>query len=182
MEERPPGRPPGYTHSEETKKKITDTVSALPLPSEKTKRKMRNAHQGNVQSESTRKKIALSLRGSHQTADHRKKIAEKRQEQEFDSRVMYIDNLCLDRLAELKAIYPDQAEFFEENEVSLLIALRDVKSDKEIDDIKRYIETEDLDRYVGTLSYQYSSFPSHEDVLIDLLDEYHRQTKNKKYH
>ncbi len=164
MEERPPGRPPGYKHSEETRQKIKES------------------HQGLQQSPETRRKISESMKGQEKSPTHRAKLSELSLDREADSRTLYIDNLCLDRLAELKANYPDHEEFFEENEIELLIALRDVKSDKEIDDITRYIETEDIARYAGSLSYQYSSFPSHEDVLIALLDEYHKQIQIKKYH
>jgi len=164
MEERPPGRPPGYHHSEETRQKIKESLA------------------GRTKSIEHRKKISAAMKGQEKSKEHREKLSQLQFDYEADHRMLYIDNLCLDRLAELKAIYPDQAEFFEENETALLIALRDVKSDKELDDIRKYIETENIDRYVGTLSYQYSSFPSHEDVLIDLLDEYHKQIQIKKYH
>ncbi len=155
MEERPPGRSPGYKHSEETRQKIKETLTGRP------------------KSEEHKQKIRKSLQGRPHT-DHRR--------ENISYGMLDIDSRCVARFVELKANYPDQAEFFEENETALLIALRDAKSDKEIDDIKRYIETEDIDRYAASLSYQYSSFPSHEDVLIDLLDEYRRQTKIKKYH
>jgi hypothetical protein len=135
MEEKPPGRPPGYKHSEETRQKI------------------RKAHRGLKHSFETRDKISESM--------------------------LDVDGRCMARLAELKANYPDHAEFFEENEIPLLIALRDVKSDKEIDDIRKYIET-DIDRYSKShlLSGQYmsSSFQAHEDVVIKLLDKYHELT------
>ena len=155
MEERPPGRSPGYKHSEETRQKIKETLAGRPK-SEEHKQKIRKSLQGRPHPLHRRENISYGM--------------------------LDIDSRCVARFVELKANYPDQAEFFEENETALLIALRDVKSDKEIDDIKRYIETEDIDRYAASLSYQYSSFPSHEDVLIDLLDEYRRQTKIKKYH
>jgi len=148
--DRPPGRPPGYKHSEETRQKMSA------------------AHKGNRQSPSTCEKIRGSLRGQHKSEVHREKISYGR---------LDIDGRCVARLAELKANYPDQVEFFEDNEQALLLALRDIKSDKELDDIKRYIETEDIDKWAGSLSYQYSSFPSHEDVVIDLLDEYHKQIR-----
>ena len=145
MEERPPGRPAGYKHSEETRQK------------------MKEAHQGRKQSAETRRKISESMRGRGKSSDHRENISYG---------MLDIDSRCVARFAELKANYPDQAEFFEENEIELLIALRDVKSDKEIDDIKKYIETEDIDRYAGSLSYQYStsSFHAQEDAVIKLLD------------
>ena len=81
-------------------------------------------------------------------------------------------SLCIARLEELKSTYPDQVDFFEENEAALLVALRGVKSEKELDDIKRYIETEDIAKYAGSLSYQYptSSYHAQEDVVIELID------------
>jgi len=154
MEEKPPGRAPGYRHSEDTRRKIKE------------------AHQGLQQSPETRRKISESMKGQGKSKKHREKLSELALEREADSRMLYIDNLCLTRLAELKANYPDHEEFFEENETELLIALREVKSDKEIDDITRYIETEDIARYAGSLSYQYasSSFYAQEDAVIALLD------------
>jgi len=154
MEERPPGRSPGYHHSEKTRQKIKDSLS------------------GRTKSEEHRQKIAKSMQGQEKSKKHREKLSELGLDREADSRMLYIDNLCLTRLAELKASYPDHEEFFEENETELLIALREVKSDKEIDDITRYIETEDIARYAGSLSYQYasSSFYAQEDAVIALLD------------
>jgi len=152
MEEKPPGRPLGYTHSEETKQKITEA-----------------AHRRS-QAPETRRKISESLSGQNKSEAHREKISLGR---------LDIDGRCMARLAELKANYPDHAEFFEENEIPLLIALRDVRSDKEMDDIKRYVESEDIDRYAKSLLYRSmsSSFQIHEDTVIDLLDEYRKQTR-----
>lgn len=154
MKERPPGRSPGYYHSEETRQKIKNSLS------------------GRTKSKEHRQNIAKSMKGQEKSKEHREKLSQLGFDREADSRMSYIDKLCIDRLAELKANYPGHEEFFEENEPALLIALRDVKSDKEIDDIKRYIETEDIDRYAGSLSYQYasSSFYAQEDAVIALLD------------
>ncbi len=145
MEERPPGRPPGYKHSEETRHKIKESLV------------------GRTKSVKHKQKIRKSLTGRPHSEDRRENISYG---------MLDIDSLCVARLVELKANYPGQAEFFEENEIPLLIALRDVKSDKEIDDIKKYIETEDIARYAGSLSYQYStsSFHAQEDATIKLLD------------
>ena len=147
MEERPPGRSPGYRHSEETRQKIVEAAK---------RRK---------QLPETRRKISESLQGQVKSEGHRENISYG---------MLDIDSRCVARLVELKANYPDQTEFFEENEIALLIALRDVKSDKEIDDIKKYIETDDIDRWSGSLSYQYSSSSIHaqEDVVIALLDTF----------
>ena len=127
MEEKPPGRSPGYHHSEDTKRKIKE------------------AHQGLQQSAETRRKISETMKGREKSAEHRAKLSELSYDRESQNREFYIDNLCLDRLAELKANYPDHEEFFEENEAELLMALRDVKSDKEIEYITRYVESEDID-------------------------------------
>jgi hypothetical protein len=145
MEERPPGRPPGYHHSEETRRKIKETLAGR-TKSEEHKQKIRKSLQGRPHEENRRENISYGM--------------------------IDIESRCVARFVELKANYPDQAEFFEENETALLIALRDVKSDKEIDDIKRYIETEDIDRYAGTLSYQSAttSFHAQEDAVIKLID------------
>jgi len=145
MEERPPGRVPGYEHSEETKKKISDAASRR------------------VHLTSTREKISQSMKGRIKSERHREKISHG---------MLDTYSLCIARLEELKSNYPEQSAFFEENESALLTALREVKSDKEIDDIKKYIETEDIAKYAGTLSYQYSSSSYHaqEDAVIALLD------------
>lgn len=146
MEERPPGREPGYNHSEETRQKIIEAA----------KRRRHNSK--------TRQKISKTMQGRGKSEEHRENISYG---------MLDIDSLCVARLAELKANYPDQVEFFDENEIPLLIALRDVKSDKEIDDIKKYIETENIERYAGSLSYQYrsSSVYAQEDLIIELLDK-----------
>ncbi len=150
MEERPPGRAPGYTHSK------------------KTRQKMSKSHQNSTQSLETREKISDSMVGRNKAKEHLENIIAYF----ADRQPLNLDRLCVDRLAELKANYPDQAQFFEENEASLLVALRDVRSDKEIDDIKKYIETDDIGRYAGSLSYQYSSssFYAQEDATISLID------------
>ena len=166
MEEKPPGRPPGYTHSEETKQKIVE-AAARRKHTAPTRQKIAEAAQRRSHAPETRRKISETMRGQEKSESHREKIS-------FGK--LDIDGRCMARLAELKANYPDHAEFFEENEIPLLIALREVKSDKEIDDIKKYIETGDIDRYSKSLSYQSSSssFQAHEDTVIDLLDYYHK--------
>jgi hypothetical protein len=145
MEERPPGRPSGYQHSEKTRQKIKEALV------------------GKTKPEEHRRKIGESLRGRDKTGDHRENIS---------LGMLDVDGRCRARLAELKANYPGQEKFFEENEIPLLVAMRDIKSDKEIEDIKKYIETEDVDRYAESLSYQYSSSSiyAQEDVVIALLD------------
>ena len=80
-----------------------------------------------------------------------------------------LDGKCIQRYMELKAEYPDQEEFFERNKGDLLFAMRDIKSEKELADIRRYIESATLH---ASIPYQYSSssYSAAEDAMITLID------------
>jgi hypothetical protein len=80
-----------------------------------------------------------------------------------------LDGKCATRLKELKSDYPDQGVFFDENESELLFAMRSLRSEKELNYIRKHIETT---RLLPDEPYQYSSSSYHaaEDVMIELLD------------
>ena len=136
------GRKPGYKHSDKTIEKI------------------RQSRLGTKHASGTRAKISKSLIGRNKTADHRDRISESR----YD-----LDGKCLQRYNELKAEYPDQIEFFEQNQGDLLFAMQDIKSEQELNDIRRYIESAPLH---DSISYQYSSSScfAAEDAMIALID------------
>ena len=136
------GRKPGYKHSAETIEKI------------------RQSRLGTKQKPDTRTKISKSMAGRNKTTVHRDHISESM----FD-----LDGKCIQRYTELKSEYPDQEEFFERNKGDLLFAMRDIKSEKELDDIRRYIESATLH---DSTPYQYSSssYFAAEDAMIALLD------------
>ncbi len=136
------GRKPGYKHSAETIEKI------------------RQSRLGNKQSADTRNKISKSMSGRTKTPEHKDHISESM----FD-----LESKCLKRFISLKEEYPGQEAFFENNREDLLFAMRDIKSERELGDIRRYIEVGSL--YTST-PYQYSSssYFAAEDVMIALID------------
>lgn len=84
-----------------------------------------------------------------------------------------IEARCVERFLELKAEYPGQEEFFDSNREELIFAMRDIKSEKELDDIRKFIESSSLGpAQFSELSYSYSSssFYAQEDLLIKILD------------
>ncbi len=137
-----PGRKPGFKHSPETIEKIRQSLL------------------GTKQEVGTRSKISHSLSGKNKSTDHRDHISES---------LFNLEAKCLQRYNELKAEYPDQQEFFEQNQGDLLYAMQDVKSEKELTDIRRYIESAPLHNALG---YEYSSSScfAAEDAMIALID------------
>lgn len=115
---------------------------------------------GYKHSASTKNKISQSLSGRTKTPEHRDRIAEGMSDPQ---------SRCFSRFLELKAEYPGHEGFFEENKEELLYALEDIKSEKELDNIRRYIENCPIDR---SYSYQYSSSScfAAEDTMIALID------------
>ena len=140
------GRKPGYKHSEITREKI------------------RKSHLGKTQKNSTKEKISNSMQGLPKSPKHRDAIADS---------LYDVEHKCMLRFLELRSEYPDHQDFFDKNQSELLFAMRSVKSEKELRDIKRYIETTRLDEALQQYtSYQYesSSFYAQEDAMISLLD------------
>ena len=115
---------------------------------------------GYKHSAETKKKISQSLSGQTKTLEHRDHIAESMADPQA---------LCFARFLELKAEYPGHEDFFEENKEELLYALEDIKSEKELEYIRRYIESSSID---PSSSYQYSSSSCYaaEDAVIALID------------
>ena len=71
----------GYKHTEETKKKMSESHKGK-QPTEETRKKMSESQKGKVVSEETRKKISMSNKGKNsgkiRTEEHKKKIGESR--------------------------------------------------------------------------------------------------------
>jgi len=148
------GRKPGYKHSEKTKKRISAALRGQPL-AEETKRKMSEAK-----------------RGRHYSSEHRENISR--------AKLVYgLDEKCVRRFEDLKANYPEQEDFFLDHQDELLLAMRDVRTEKELTDIRRYIETAALRTNDG---YQYfsSSYYAAEDAMIELID--FKRRLQKLYH
>ena len=113
-------------------------------------------------SEKTKEKIRQSLTGTPHT--------DKRKDNISTGRTLYgLDEKCLNRFEELKSNYPDQEAFFLDNQYELLFAMRDVRTEGELRDIRRYIETAAL-RPDEPYQYSSSSCYAAEDAMIALLD------------
>lgn len=142
----PSGRRPGYKHSEETREKI------------------RKSRLGQIQEKQTREKISESLIGRPKSTAHRDAISDSLSD---------LDRKCMRRYLELRAEYPDHQDFFDERRSELLLAMRSIKSEKELRDIRKYIETTPLeDAPQVSTCYQYASNSCYaqEDAVIALLD------------
>lgn len=142
------GRKPGYKHSDETKEKMRQSHIEL-RPGDSTKEKMRQSKLGGFKSQAERQAIATGR-----------------------SRVD-LETKCLHRFEEMRAEYPGQEEFFDSNRKALLLAMRDIKSETELCDIRRYIETrtiEDLPQAYLEYQYDSSSIFAHQEAMCDLLD------------
>ena len=140
------GRQSGYKHSEETKEKI------------------RLARLGKEHAPITREKISNTLKGKCKTASHRDSLS---------SSLLNTEKKCLLRFMELRAEYPEHEKFFDQNQKKFLLAMRTVKSESELQFIRKYIESERLeDAWFSNLSYNYesSSYHAQEDATIALLD------------
>ena len=142
------GRKPGYKHNKETKEKISQTRQGQ-LPAESTKEKMRQAKLGHTCSEEERK--AMATQRAHKD----------------------LENKCMNRFKAMRSEYPGHEDFFDTNQEELLVAMRDLKSEKELRDIRRYFETTHIDEAPQAfLQYQYesSSVFAHEEIMVDLID------------
>jgi hypothetical protein len=142
------GRKPGYKHNKETKEKISQTRQGQ-LPAESTKEKMRQAKLGHTCSEEERK--AMATQRAHKD----------------------LENKCMGRFKAMRSEYPGHEDFFDTNQEELLVAMRDLKSEKELRDIRRYFETTHIDEAPQAfLQYQYesSSVFAHEEIMVDLID------------
>lgn len=142
------GRRPGYKHDKETKEKISQTLTGV-TRDRSTKERMRLAKLGSICSEEERR--AQVIARAHKD----------------------LEKKCMHRFLAMRSEYPGHEEFFDSNQKELLIAMRDIKSEKELRDIRRYFETTQLDEAPQAfLQYQYesSSVYAHEEVMVDLID------------
>lgn len=141
---RGPGRPLGFKLSQETRDKISETK------------------RGFQHSAETRKKMSETRSGLSKSLEHRKNI----------SRTLLIRGLdvkCIQRFEDLKSNYPEQEDFFLDNEEELIFAMQDIRTEKELRDIRLYIETSVL-RQNEPYQYESSSFHAAEDAMIRLID------------
>jgi hypothetical protein len=125
---------------------------------------MRKSHTGIMQDPDTKNKISESMVGRTKSKKHRDAIAASRCD---------LDRKCMQRFLELRSEYPGHEEFFDLNQNKLLVAMRDIKSERELFAIRKYIETVRLEEAPAiSLSYQYdsSSIYAQEDLMIALID------------
>jgi len=148
------GRKPGYKHSEETKNKIRQSLRGASHPQE------------------TKDKIRQALTGTPHPEERRENIAKGKALYELDEK-------CIVRFEDLKSNYPELEDFFLDHQDELLFAMRDVRTEKELNDIRRYVETSAL-RPNDSYQYLSSSYYAAEDVMIELID--FKRRLQKLYH
>jgi hypothetical protein len=129
-------------------------------PTKETREKMRRAKLGKEMPPETRQKIRQTLLGLPKSSEHRDKLSEAR---------LDLDAICLMRFEEMRAGYPGYEEFFDANKGELLYAMRDLKSEKELRDLREYVEVSQIE---SRLAYEYSSSSVYaaEDTMIALID------------
>ncbi len=113
-------------------------------------------------SDETKRKMSESHRGKKQSDEHNRQISRAK-------RLYDLDELCVRRLEDLKASYPTESSFFEEYESELLFAMRDVRTDKELMDVRLYVETSPL-RPEEPYKQTRGSYKATEDAVVALLD------------
>jgi hypothetical protein len=119
---------------------------------------------GYEHSEETKEKISTSMTGKTKTEAHKYALSESRHNS---------DSRCLQRFLDMRKEYPGHSAFFDNNKVKLLRAMRNIKSEKELRDIRRYIETthlEDVPQMCLAYQYDSSSIYAQEDAMIELID------------
>lgn len=120
---------------------------------------------GYTHSEVTKQKISKTMTGSIRPESAREATSAGRADSDLSRR-------CMERFLDMRSEYPGEEEFFDKNKVKLLKAMRDVKSEKELRDIRKYFERPFDEVPRNNLAYQYdsSSIYAHEDVIIELID------------
>jgi hypothetical protein len=113
-------------------------------------------------SEETKQKISDAHKGIPLAPPHRDSIALAKARYNLDEQ-------CVRRFEDLRDDYPGQEDFFLENRAELLFAMRDVRTEQELRDIRLYIETNPL-RPDEPYQYSSSSCYAAEDAMIALLD------------
>jgi hypothetical protein len=140
------GRKPGYKHDNETKNKISQKLT------------------GSVKKDTHKENISQSMKGRSKSESHRDAMSKGH---------LDMERKCTRRFLEMRSEYPGQEEFFDSNRKELLIAMRDIKSESELRDIRRYIETrtiEDLPQAYLEYQYDSSSIYAHQEAMCDLID------------
>jgi hypothetical protein len=112
--------------------------------------------------EETKEKIRQSLLGVPHPEERKDNISRGKSLYEQDEK-------CVARLEELRDNYPEQEGFFLDNREELLFAMRDVRTEKELSDIRKYVEIAAL-RTDEPYQYSSSSCYASEDATIALLD------------
>lgn len=122
----------------------------------------RGRNPGYKHTEETKDKIRQSLTGKSHPKERKDNISK--------GKVLYeLDEKCVNRFEDLKASYPEQEDFFLDHQDELIFAMRDVRTEKELKDIRRYVETLAL-RPDEPYQYSSSSCYAAEDAMIALLD------------
>jgi hypothetical protein len=117
---------------------------------------------GYKHSESTKQKIRDSLLGRPHSKEHKDNLAVSRASYDLDGK-------CERRFEELRSEYPEEPLFFEDNRQELIFAMQTIRSESELDYIRKYVETGNLNLNQSYL-YETSSFHAAEDAMIALLD------------
>lgn len=126
----------------------------------------RGRRPGYKHSEETKAKMRDAKLGKPRSAEDREAIAQARRYSDLEVR-------CMQRFLEMRAEYPGCEDFFDSNKAKLLFAMRDIKSEKELRDIRKYIETTHLEDVPQIcLQYQYDSTSIYEQerAMVDLID------------
>ncbi len=142
------GPKPGYKHSKAAREKMSQSKVGIARP------------------DSTKEKISYTMSGGFKSEADRKAIATGRAYSDLEYK-------CAMRFLEMRAEYPGHEEFFDSNRTKLLYAMRDIRSESELRDIRRYIETTHIDEVPqACLQYQYdsSSIYAHEKTMVELMD------------
>lgn len=113
-------------------------------------------------SRETKEKISRSKKGQRHSPEHRESISQAKLKDGLAEKCTY-------RFEDLKSDYPEQEAFFDENEIELLFAMEDVRTEQELLDIRLYIENAPL-RSEEPYQYSSSSCYAAEDAMIALLD------------
>lgn len=113
-------------------------------------------------SKETKDRISKGLRGQQKSETHRMHISDA---------MLDPDGNCARRFVEMRGDYPGFEEFFDDNRPELLFAMRDIRSEKELGAIRKYIETDNLKNSIRFL-LPTSSIYATEDLMIEMLDLY----------
>ena len=128
--------------------------------SEETKRKIRDARLGTNHSSETKNRISESMASVPKSKDHKNNISK--------TRTSNIDR-NLKRFEDMRSEYPTESKFFEDNRDALLEFMEEVRSEKELTQLRKHIEVSNLDRDLS-FDYPSTSIFAVEDILVEILD------------